>query len=60
MHVMTSVHLNLSKILVVSHFLSANVFLMEVKAGFPDPEKMSLSPEKRCSFNRGNKCNWLF
>ena len=28
---------------------------MEVKSGFWDPDKVSLSPELRCPFNRGNK-----
>ena len=28
---------------------------MEVKAGFRDPEKLSLSPEQRSSFNRANR-----
>ena len=28
---------------------------MEVKPEFRDPQKVSLSPEWRCPFNRGNK-----
>ena len=28
---------------------------MEVKPEFRDPQKVSLSPELRCPFNRGNK-----
>ena len=50
-------------IFVVSHFLSAKVSLevklMEVKLGFWDPKKLSLSPAQRCPFNRGNKINIL-
>ena len=28
---------------------------MEVKSSFRNPEKVSLSPELRCRFSRGNK-----
>ena len=28
---------------------------MEVKPWFQDPEKVSLSPDQRCPFNKGNK-----
>ena len=28
---------------------------MEVKPGFGNPQKVSLSPKQRCPFNRGNK-----
>ena len=43
--IVTSVHLNLSQFL-ASHFLRAKVSpKMEVKPGFQDPDKVSLSSE---------------
>ena len=33
---------------------------MEVQPRFQDPEKLSLSPEQRCPFNRGNKYKDLY
>ena len=47
-HFCSSEHLNLSATFMVSHSLIAIRFpWMEVKSRFQDPEKVSLSPEKR-------------
>ena len=51
------ISVNLSTHFVVSHILGTKVSpeCMEVKPGIRDPEKVSLSPEQRRSFNRGNR-----
>ena len=48
--------------LVVSHFLSAKVFWMEVKSGFRDPKNVYLSPEQKCLLKKGTnaKIMWTF
>ena len=53
---MTSMHLNLSMTFVASHFCSAKLYPeWRLNLGFSKPQKVSLSPEKRCPFSRGNK-----
>ena len=66
--IVTSEHLNLLTFLwTVTFWMPPWIPWMEVKCGFWDPGKVSLSPEQRCPFNRGTpatttkimwKCFW--
>ena len=54
--IVTSVHLNLSTLFVVDHFLIAKVSPeWKLNPAFRALKIVSLSPEWRCPFNRGNK-----
>ena len=55
--IVSNVHfVNLSTIFAVSHFLSAEVSPeWRLHQSFGDPQKVPLSPQQRCPFNRGNK-----
>ena len=54
--IVTGEDLKLSTFVVVSHFLSAKVSPeWRLKPGFGTQKKVSLPPDQRCPFNRGNK-----